>query len=168
MLFAMELNLSLTIFSFELEQYELVTCIQVMSLEVSENTRERREMVVVGTAIVKGEDLATQGAVHVLDVLDVVPEPDQPETSRKLKTFAKIKERGAVTAVSQIGAEGFFLVAQGQKCLVRGLKEDHSLQPVAFIDTQCYTTVLKQLRGTNLCMLGDAVKGLWLTGYTVG
>ena len=138
-----------------------------MSLEASEHTHKRKEMAVVGTAILRGEDLNVQGSIYVFDILDVVPEPEHPETSRKLRLFAKVKDKGAVTALSSIGSEGFVLVAQGQKCLVRGLKEDHSLQPVAFIDTQCYTSVLKELSGSGLCIFGDVAKGLWLVGYTV-
>ena len=153
--------------SFALETNEVVTSVEVMPLEVSEHTHQNREMVVVGTAILRGEDLGAQGSIYVFDIPDVVPEPEHPETSRKLRLFAKLKEKGAVTALSPIGSEGFVLVGQGQKCLVRGLKEDHSLQPVAFIDTQCYTSVLKELRGSGLCIIGDVAKGLWLVGYTV-
>ena len=138
-----------------------------MSLETSEITSKRRKLAVIGTAIIRGEDVAVQGCIYVLDVIPVVPEPDRPETGRKFKLVCKVKDRGAVTAISPVGTEGFVLVAQGQKCLVRGLKEDNSLLPVAFIDTQCYVGVAKELRGTGLCILGDAVRGLWLAGYSV-
>ena len=72
-----------------------------------------------------------------------------------------------MTALSEIGSQGFLLAAQGQKCMVRGLKEDGTLLPVAFIDCQCYTSVAKELKGTGLCLVGDAVKGVWLVGYYV-
>ena len=75
--------------------------------------------------------------------------------------------KGAVTALSEIGSQEFLLVAQGQKCLVRGLKEDGSLLPVAFMDMQCYVTVAKELKGTGLCLTGDVIKGVWLAGYYV-
>lgn len=51
--------------------------------------------------------------------------------------------------------------------MVRGLKEDGSLLPVAFMDMQCYVNVVKELKGTGMCILGDALKGLWFTGYSV-
>ena len=153
--------------SYSLEPNEVIISIKTMSLEVSEHTHKHQEMIVVGTAILRGEDLATQGSIYVFEVPDVVPEPDHPETGRKLRLFAKVKERGAVTALAPIGEEGFLLVVQGQKCLVRGLKEDHTLQPVAFLDVQCYTNVIKVLRGTGLCAIGDATQGLWLAGYMV-
>ena len=51
--------------------------------------------------------------------------------------------------------------------MVRGLKEDGSLLPVAFLDMQCYVSVVRELEGTGLCLMGDAVKGVWFCGYTV-
>lgn len=51
--------------------------------------------------------------------------------------------------------------------MVRGLKEDGSLLPVAFMDMQCYVNVVKELRGTGMCILSDAIKGTWFAGYSV-
>lgn len=138
-----------------------------ISLEVSENTHERKEMIVVGTTFTRGEDIAARGCVYVFEVIKVVPEPDKPETDRKLKLVGMEPVKGAVTALSGIGGQGFLIVAQGQKCIVRGLKEDGSLLPVAFMDVQCYVSVVKELKGTGMCILGDAVKGLWFAGYSV-
>ncbi|EFE34581.1 uncharacterized protein ARB_06344 [Trichophyton benhamiae CBS 112371] len=155
-----------TIDSHELEPAERITCIEVIRLEISELTHERKDMVVVGSSIVKGEDIVPKGFIRVFEVIDVVPEPDQPEKNKKLKLFAKEEVKGAVTALSGIGGQGFLIVAQGQKCMVRGLKEDGSLLPVAFKDTQCYVNVLKELKGTGMCIIGDAFKGLWFIGYS--
>lgn len=136
-------------------------------MEVSETTHERKHLVVVGTAILRGEDLATRGHCYVYDVISVVPEPGRPETNRKLRLIVKEEVKGAVTAVSEIGSQGFLLMAQGQKCMVRGLKEDGTLLPVAFMDMQTVVTVLKTLPGTGMVLMGDAAKGIWFTGYTV-
>jgi cleavage and polyadenylation specificity factor subunit 1 len=141
--------------------------IKVMSLEVSEATHKRKNLVVVGTAIVRGEDINPRGRVYVFDIIDVVPDPDRPEKNRRFKLIVKEEVKGPVTAASAIGGQGFMIIAQGQKCLVRGLKEDGSLLPVAFMDMQCYVSVLKELKGTGLCIMGDALKGLWFTGYSV-
>ena len=138
-----------------------------MSLEVSETTHARRPLVVAGTSFILGEDLSAKGRIYVFDIIEVVPEPELPATNRRLKLIAKEEVKGAVTALSEVGNEGFLLVAQGQKCMVRGLKEDGTLLPVAFIDAQCYVTVAKELKGSGLCIIADAVKGVWLTGYLV-
>lgn len=124
-------------------------------------------MIVVATTYAKGEDIAARGNLYVFDVIDVVPDPDEPGKNLKLKLIGEVSIRGAVTSVSGIGGQGFMIVAQGQKCMVRGLKDDGSLLPVAFIDVQCYVSVIKELKGTGMCLIGDALKGLWFTGYSV-
>ncbi|RDL33101.1 Uncharacterized protein BP5553_08540 [Venustampulla echinocandica] len=153
--------------TIELEPFEVIMCVNTLNLEISETTNERRQLITVGTAISRGEDLPIKGKLYVYDVVNVVPEPDRPETNKRLKLVAKEEiPRGAITGVSEIGTQGFMLVAQGQKCMVRGLKEDGTLLPVAFMDMNCYVTAVKELRGTGLCVLSDAVKGAWFVGYT--
>ncbi|SPO02260.1 related to pre-mRNA 3`-end processing factor CF II [Cephalotrichum gorgonifer] len=151
----------------EFEPYEDVLCLKALNLEVSEVTKERRQLIVVGTGTRKGEDLPIRGRIYVYDVVLVIPEAGKPETNKRLKLIAKEDiPRGAVTAVSEIGTQGLMLVAQGQKCMVRGLKEDGSLLPVAFMDMNCYVTAAKELRGSGLCVMADATKGVWFTGCT--
>jgi cleavage and polyadenylation specificity factor subunit 1 len=139
----------------------------VLNLEISENTHKRKPLLCVGTAIVQGEDLPTKGNMYIFDIIEVVPEPSQPSTAHKLKLIAKEEVKGAVSALSELGSEGFLLMAQGQKTMVRGLKEDGTLLPVAFLDVQTYVTVARGLKGTGMCLLGDAAKGIWFCGYTV-
>ncbi len=155
------------IHSFPLDYAERPMCIKSMNLEVSEETHERKELIVVGTAITKGEDVVTRGCIYIFDVVDVVPQPGVPESDLKLKLIAKEEVKGAVTSLSPIGSQGFMLAAQGQKCMVRGLKEDLSILPVAFMDMKYYVNVAKELPGTGLCILGDAMNGLWFIGYSV-
>ncbi|ROT39981.1 cft-1 [Sodiomyces alkalinus F11] len=153
--------------TFELDQHEVAMCMETLHLEISEETKERRMLITVGTAVNKGEDLPIRGRILVLDVVSVIPEPDRPETDRKLKLIAKEEiPRGAVTALSEVGSQGLMLVAQGQKCMVRGLKEDGSLLPVAFLDMNCYVTAVRELRGTGYCLMADAFKGVWFVGYS--
>jgi len=153
--------------SVEMESCETILCVETLNLEVSESTNERRQLIAVGTARSKGEDLPTRGHVYVFDIADVIPEAGRPETNKKLKLLAKEDiPRGAVTALSEVGTQGLMLVAQGQKCMVRGLKEDGTLLPVAFMDMNCYVTSVKELPGTGLCLMSDAFKGVWFTGYT--
>ncbi|KIW17037.1 hypothetical protein PV08_04228 [Exophiala spinifera] len=151
---------------YHFDACERVLCVKTLNLEISEETHERKDMIVVGTAIVKGENVTTRGNIYIFDVVDVVPEPGVAESDLKLKLITKEDVRGAVSAICDIGSQGFLLAAQGQKCMVRGLKEDMSILPVAFLDMRYYVHVAKELRGTGLCILGDAFSGLWLTGYS--
>ncbi|KAH0539099.1 hypothetical protein FGG08_004337 [Glutinoglossum americanum] len=151
---------------YPLELDELPLCIRTLNLETSEHTHTRTQLVVVGTAITRGEDLATRGCIYVFEIISVVPQPGRPETNRKLKLIAKEEVKGAVTALCEVGTQGFLLAAQGQKCMVRGLKEDGSLLPVAFMDMQCYVSVAKSLPGSGLTAFGDAVKNFWFAGFS--
>ncbi|KAH9873554.1 mRNA cleavage and polyadenylation factor subunit [Plenodomus lingam] len=145
---------------------EVVLCIKALNLEVSETTHQRKDLIAVGTSIVHGEDLATKGCIRIFEVITVVPEPDRPETNKRLKLIVKDEVKGAVSAISELGTQGFLIMAQGQKCMVRGLKEDGTLLPVAFMDMQCYVTTLKTLPNTGMLLMGDAYRGVWFTGYT--
>jgi cleavage and polyadenylation specificity factor subunit 1 len=137
------------------------------NLVISESTSTRKPFLCAGTVGVFGEDQAARGKILVLDVIDVVPEPGKPETGSRFKVRAKEDVKGAVTALSEIGPQGFLLVAQGQRAMVRGLIEADKLVPVAFQDIQCFVTTAKVLKGTGMILLGDVAKGVWLTGYTV-
>ena len=139
----------------------------MLNLEVSEITHERKNLIAVGTALMHGEDLPSKGNIYIFEVIIVVPEPERPDINQKLKLIVKEEVKGAVTSLSEVGSQGFLIAAQGQKCMVRGLKEDSTLLPVAFMDMQCYVSVVKELSGTGMLLLGDAAKGLWFVGYTV-
>lgn len=143
---------------------ETVTSLKVMPLEVSEHTHEQKDMLVVGTAAQHGEDVPTKGAVTVFDIIDVVPEPDRPETAIRLNVFAREETKGAITAVEYF-AGGLIGTAQGQKIMIRGLKEDGSCLPVAFLDAQCHMTQLKTFAQSGMWLAGDAWKGLWFGGF---
>jgi cleavage and polyadenylation specificity factor subunit 1 len=153
--------------TIEMDSCESIMCVKSLNLEISETTNERKQLITVGTAISKGEDIPIKGRLYVYDVVTVVPQPGRPETNKRLKLIAKEEiPRGAITGVSEVGTQGFMLVAQGQKCMVRGLKEDGTLLPVAFMDMNCFVTAVKELPGTGLCVLSDAIKGVWFVGYT--
>ena len=142
-------------------------CIETLSLEISENTHARRHLIVVGTSNSVVADQPSRGTIYIFDIISVVPEPDRPETNRGLKLISREEVKGAVTALSEVGTQGFLLAAQGQKCMVRGLKEDGSLLPLAFMDMMCYVSVARCLPGTGICLMGDALKGVWFVGYLV-
>lgn len=150
-----------------IEADEVILCTKMIILEVSEITHERKPMVVVGTAVMKGEDQPSNGSIYVYDVISVVPEPERPESNRALKLVSREEVKGAVTCLTDIGDDGFVLAAQGQKLMVRGLKEDGTMLPVAFMDVNVQVTALKSVKGTGIALMGDALKGIWLLGYSV-
>ncbi|KAL7273267.1 mRNA cleavage and polyadenylation factor subunit [Rhizina undulata] len=141
---------------------EIALVVKTIELEVSEHTKERKQLVTVGTGIFRGEDFSARGGIYVFEIIEVVPEPGRPETNRKLKLVAREDVKGTVSAIC--GVNGYLLAAQGQKIMVRGLKEDQSLLPVAFMDMNMYVTVAKNLNG--MILFGDFMKSIWFTGFS--
>lgn len=135
-------------------------------LEVSENTHEQKPLVVVSTAAQRGEDMPAKGVVMLFDIIEVVPDPDVPESGHRLHQLAREESRGAITALAGPLPGGFVGTAQGLKLMVRGLKEDGTCLPVAFYDAQSYTHTLKTLPGRGMWLAGDAWKGLSFGGFT--
>ncbi|KAJ3538308.1 hypothetical protein NM208_g5960 [Fusarium decemcellulare] len=142
------------IHDLDLESCESIECMKTLHLEVSEETKERRFLVTVGTALSKGEDLPIRGRVHVFDIVTVIPEPGKPETNKRLKAIARED-----------------LPRRRRNCHIgdwntRGLKEDGSLLPVAFLDMNCHVSSARELPRSGLCLMADAFKGVWFAGYT--
>lgn len=152
--------------SLEMPYAEIVTSLKIMTLEVSEHTHEQKPMVVVGSAAQRGEDMPTKGALTVFDIMDVVPDPERPESGIKLHVVSREETKGAVTALEAFNG-GLIGTGQGQKIMIRGLKEDGSCLPVAFLDAQCYVAQLKTFLRSGMWLAGDAWKGLWFGGFTV-
>ncbi|KAL9060461.1 MAG: hypothetical protein Q9162_000634 [Coniocarpon cinnabarinum] len=149
---------------------ERISALKSLSLETSQASKERRTFTVVGTTIDRGEDLPCLGGVYLFDIVQVAPDTNFPHpetTARKLKLIAHEEFRGPVTAVAEAGSQGLLTVAQGQKVLVRGLREDlpGQLLPVAFMDVACFVSDVKNLKGTGLSLIADAVKGVQLAGF---
>lgn len=109
--------------------------------------------------------MPAKGALTVLEILNVVPEPDDEETGVKLHVISREEPRGAVTAIETF-LGGLIGTAQGQKLMVRGLKEDGSCLPVAFLDAQCQMVSLKTFACSGLWLGADIFKGLWFGAFT--
>ncbi|KAF2154840.1 hypothetical protein K461DRAFT_253002 [Myriangium duriaei CBS 260.36] len=150
--------------TYQIPPYEHVTGVDCAPLETSETTRITAPLITVGTITHRADPYADKGAIYVFSVVDVVPEPDHPETGFKLHLLSREETRGAITAITAIA--GLSGTAQGQKLMFRGLREDGQNLPVAFLDTQIYTTSLKTLGASKMWLAADYWKGLWFGGYT--
>lgn len=149
--------------TIELEDNEVGLSVKTMALDVGSSTKRyknKKEFVLVGTGKYRMEDLSSNGAYKLLEIIDIIPEPGRPETNHKFKEFTQEDTRGAVTSICEVS--GRFLVAQGQKVIVRDIK-DNTAVSVAFLDTSVYVTETKSFG--NLVILGDTLKSVWLAGF---
>lgn len=145
----------------EYDVNESVMTLKSVLLEVSEKTKQQKEFLVVGTSIIRGEDLAAMGGFYIYEVIDVVPEPGRPETNRKLKQVTSEVGKGAVTSVCEVS--GHLLIAQAQKVVIRNMQEDLSIVPVAFMDMNMYVLSAKSLK--YMVLVADAIRSVWLVGF---
>ncbi|KAK6200166.1 pre-mRNA 3'-end processing factor CF II [Scheffersomyces amazonensis] len=148
--------------SIEFKDDEVGMSVKSMVLDVGNSKRfkNKRELITVGTGKYRIEDLSSNGAFKIYEIIDIVPEPGKPETNHKFKEMFQEDTRGAVTSICEVS--GRFLAAQGQKIIVRELEED-SVVPVAFLDTSVYVTEAKSFG--NLVILGDSIRSIWLIGF---
>ncbi|KAF3276930.1 mRNA cleavage and polyadenylation factor subunit [Orbilia oligospora] len=147
---------------YEFPVHEVPFVVKAVELEISEVTKERKVLIAVGTGLLRGENSPARGAVYVFDVIDVVPEIGKPETGKKFKLISREEVKGVVSTLA--GMDGYLLITHGQKCMIRGLKEDGSLLPVAFMDMNTHTTVAKTLE--KMVMFGDVLKGVSFVGFS--
>lgn len=142
---------------------ELVMDVKTMPLDSGSSNKRfkvRREFVLIGVAKLATEDLVANGGYKLLEIKDVIPEPGRPETNHKFKELAHEDTKGAVTAMCDV--TGRFLVSQGQKIIVRDIK-DNSAVAVAFLDLGVYVSEAKAFG--NFVLFGDTLKSVWLTGF---
>lgn len=148
---------------FELQDNEVGLQVKTMILDVGSSNKRfknQKEFVLIGTGRFRVEDLASYGSFKLFEIIDIIPEPGKPETNHKFKEFTTEETRGAVTTVCDVS--GRFLVAQGQKIIVRDIK-DNSAVPVAFFDLSVYVSESKSFG--NLVLFGDTLKSITLVGF---
>lgn len=97
----------------QLQENETVMTLKSVTLRLSEKNKRKKNFIVFGTSIMRGEDLAAKGGFYVYEAVEVVPEPGKPETSHKLKLVVSEVSKGAVTALCEVS--GDLLIAQAQK-----------------------------------------------------
>ncbi|GJJ73458.1 cleavage and polyadenylation specificity factor subunit 1 [Entomortierella parvispora] len=150
-----------TVDRYELQEYEIVTSMETVSLESSQDRSGRKQFIAVGTSFLKGEDSTMRGTIYIFDVIDVVPEPDNPQTDHKLKLIYSEEVKGAVTAMAPLS--GYLLTCVGTKVVVRSFEDNETLTGIAFIDVQIFVTSVRVVK--NTIMLADAYKSVWFVGF---
>jgi cleavage and polyadenylation specificity factor subunit 1 len=99
----------------------------------------------------------------IFDVIEVVPEIDNPQTNHKFKLVHTEEVKGAVTALC--ACSGHLVSTTGPKVIIYSFEDNESLVGVAFIDVQTYVTSMVAIK--NFILLGDAQKSIWFLGYQV-
>lgn len=97
----------------------------------------------------------------IFDVVEVVPEPDNPQTNHKLKLVYSQDQRGPVVAVADV--KGFLLTSLGEKTVVHSFDDSERLTAIAFIDTQTFVHNICTIK--EYALLGDVHKSIWFARF---
>ena len=145
---------------FELDEFERVTCLQIITLKSGGTKSGMKDYIVCGTTYSCTEDVPSKGRIILMDIIDVVPEPGAPLTRYKLKVEHTKEHKGGVSAVA--GIQGHLVSAIGQKIYISQMK-DGDMKVVAFIDAMIYVHSISVIK--NLLLVGDVFKSVTLYRY---
>ncbi|GEQ66874.1 hypothetical protein JCM33374_g537 [Metschnikowia sp. JCM 33374] len=149
--------------SFPLDDNEVGLHVKSLALDIgseSKRFKRKKELILIGTGKYRMEDLAANGSYRLIEIIDIIPEPGRPETNHKFKEITQEDTKGAVTAICDVS--GRFLTAQGQKIIVRDIK-DNTAMSVAFMDLSVFVSEAKSFG--NLVLFGDTLKSITLAGF---
>lgn len=140
---------------FTLLENEHVLNIKCEKLDSKRSQGGVAPFIIVGTAFVKGEDRQARGRVLIFDVIEVVPDPNNPQSNHKLKLLFADDLKGPVASVGSI--YGRLVTSTGTKVMIHEFEDCESLNGVAFADVQIFAHTMCTLK--NYVYYGDIYKG---------
>ncbi|CAJ0768629.1 16593_t:CDS:2, partial [Entrophospora sp. SA101] len=99
--------------------------------------------------------------IYVFEIIEVVPEPDNPQTNHKFKLLCAEEVKGSVTTICDVN--GYLLTCVGPKIFIRAFEDNDCLISVAFIDIQLYASNVVSIK--DFILLGDVYKSVWFLGF---
>jgi hypothetical protein len=96
----------------------------------------------------------------VYEIIDVVPEINNPQTNHKLKLFFSNEEKNPVTALCAVN--GFLLATIGTKVIMYAM-EDGDLNGVAFLDVCIFVVSMSSVK--NFILISDIYKSVWFVVF---
>eukprot|EP00842_Homolaphlyctis_polyrhiza_P002399 jgi/Hompol1/315/HPOL_002464-RA len=149
-----------TVDSFELTEAETVTSLLATNFASKETSTGKKLFVAVGTGYQRSEDLLNRGKLHIYNIIDVVPDPNNPERKHKFKHMSSVEDRSPFSAMCSI--REYIVTAIGPKIIMYEL-EDGELNAVAFMDVNIYVTSLSAVK--NLILMCDIHKSVWFIAF---
>ncbi|CAD6980983.1 unnamed protein product [Tilletia controversa] len=143
----------------DFEPNEMVTALEIVTLDTVSQLASRKEFVAVGTTWFHGEDRPTRGATYIFDIVEVVSDGEDEGRNYRIRLLGRDDfTKGPVTAITDLN--GYIVTAVGQKLFVRAFEQDQWLVAVAFLDMFFYTTSLRKIK--NFLIATDAQKSISL------
>ncbi|KAJ1979968.1 mRNA cleavage and polyadenylation factor subunit, partial [Dimargaris verticillata] len=140
-------------FKFDLNFH--ATSLKCLSLNSKETVSGRKWCMTVSTVCNLGEDRPVTGNLYLFDVVEVVPDPRNPQTNRKLKLACRKEMSGSINAICAMN--GHLFSSAGTRVYAYRMMDDSTLNEVVFLDEYIYVTNAASLK--NFVLVGDAYKG---------
>ncbi|CAH1761431.1 3424_t:CDS:10 [Entrophospora sp. SA101] len=150
-----------TVDKHDFQEDEQGLCIKCVSLQTKSTSSGRKPFIAVGTGFFRGEDVGMRGNIYVFEIIEVVPEPDNPQTNHKFKLLCAEEVKGSVTTICDVN--GYLLTCVGPKIFIRAFEDNDCLISVAFIDIQLYASNVVSIK--DFILLGDVYKSVWFLGF---
>ncbi|KAI8145123.1 CPSF A subunit region-domain-containing protein [Fennellomyces sp. T-0311] len=150
-----------TVDRVDFQEYEQALSLHCSVLESKQTSTGKKHFMAVGTGYLRGEDTAMRGSIYIFDIIEVVPEPNNPQTNHRYKHLHTEDVKGAVTAMCDVS--GHLVSCIGSKVIIWSFEDNESLVGVAFIDVQIFVTSMSSIK--NFIVLGDAQKSVWFLGF---
>uniref|UniRef100_A0A1I7TQF8 Probable cleavage and polyadenylation specificity factor subunit 1 n=1 Tax=Caenorhabditis tropicalis TaxID=1561998 RepID=A0A1I7TQF8_9PELO len=144
----------------DFEDMEAVTACEDVALKSESTIAGFETYLAIGTVNNYGEEVLVRGRILLCEVIEVVPEPDQPTSNRKIKVLFDKEQKGPVTGLCAI--QGLLLSGMGQKVFIWQFK-DNDLMGLSFLDMHYYVYQLHSHRTIALAL--DARESLSLIRF---
>lgn len=96
-------------------------------------------------------------------MIEVVPEPNRPETAHKLKRMAVEDVKSPVTSLCSVS--GYLCAALGSKIMIYDFEDGESLVGIAFLDTNIFITSISCVK--SFVIVGDIQKSILFLAFQV-
>ncbi|GAA5919136.1 hypothetical protein JCM6882_002398 [Rhodosporidiobolus microsporus] len=146
---------------YEFRQNEFVTALKSVSLSSQSTESGQRDFVAVGTAVYRGEDLATRGGLYVFELVRVNAHPSTPRQDHVLRLLFFEDTKAVVNNICDLN--GYLFLSMGQKLYARAFEQDEFLLSVGFLDIGVHVTSLQAMK--NFLLIGDAVQSVALVAF---
>ncbi|GAA5823369.1 hypothetical protein JCM11251_007584 [Rhodosporidiobolus azoricus] len=149
------------IHGYEFRQNEFVAALKSVSLSSQSTDTGQRDFVAVGTAVYRGEDLATRGGLYVFELVRINANPSTPRQDSILRLLFFEDTKAVVNNLCDLN--GYLFLSMGQKLYARAFEQDEFLLSVGFLDIGVHVTSIQAMK--NFLLIGDAVQSVALIAF---